>query len=55
MAGWRLPRKSGIRSHHVQEQTIELAVKQAVRCAGLTKAATPHTFATHLLEGSYDI
>ena len=53
------PRSGAVRRHHVQEQAIQRAVKQAVRDAGLTKAATPHTFwhsfATHLLAGGYDI
>lgn len=53
------PRAGRTGRHHLHETTIQKAVKEAVRKAGLPKPVSCHTFrhsfATHLLEGGYDI
>jgi len=56
---WKNAKTGDQGRHHVDESLIQKAVRQAVASAGLTRRATCHTFrhsfATHLLEGGYDI
>ncbi len=53
------PRSEIIRRHHIGEQSLQRAVKQAIKRAGIHKQASCHTFrhsfATRLLEMNYDI
>ncbi len=53
------PRSDTVRRHHVNENVVQKAVKEAARLAGTAKRVSVHTFrhsfATHLLEANYDI
>lgn len=53
------PQSRQVRRHHVHESSVQKAVREAARKAGIVKSVSPHvfrhSFATHLLESGYDI
>lgn len=55
----RDPRSDKLRRHHINESSVQRAVRSAAKQANIVKPCTPHvlrhSFATHLLQAGYDI
>jgi integrase len=53
------PRSGKVGRHHISDKSIQLALRDALRQAGIIKRATVHTlshsFATHLLQNGINI